>query len=77
MSATSTDPLEYQIARLELGPGDVLVFKASKALTREGADRVTRAVRSILGDHQKVMILDDGHDLAVLTAAELQARMSP
>jgi hypothetical protein len=75
-SATEEDLEEFKIGRLELGPDDILVFKTSKSLTMQAAEHITRAVRSVFGDGRKVMILDGGLEIAVLTAAELQARIS-
>lgn len=72
----SSDPLEYQIARLALGPGDILVFSTPRTLSRDAFDRIRKTLQELLGDSRKVLILDAGCELSALTAEDLQERMA-
>lgn len=69
------DDLEFRIARLDLRPGDVLVVKVNgPAISGETATAVRRMVNVTIPDH-KVLVLDERLDLAVLTQAEIAARL--
>ena len=70
-----TDDLEFRIARIDLRPGDTLVLKYPRPLSQEQRRNLMEAMKSASGGH-RVMVLDGGLDLAVLTAAEIAERTS-
>lgn len=65
--------VEYRVAKLSLGPGDLLVVKTEKPLTREAAERIREVLKQYL-PNQKALVLEPGIDLAVLTADEIARR---
>lgn len=64
---------EFHIARLDLRPGDVLVVKSRRPLSVQDCERIRQILKQEAVGH-RVMVLDDGLDLAVLTAAEIVER---
>jgi hypothetical protein len=66
------DDIEFKIARLELRPGDVLVVKYAKPLPDTTRQRLMAIVQEAAIGH-RVLVLDGGLDLSVLTAL----RMAP
>lgn len=68
------DELELRIARLELGPGDMIILQADKILSREQADRIREYVRLAVGNDRRVLLLSGGIELSVLTKTEIDAR---
>lgn len=68
-----TGDLEFKIARLDLRPGDIVVLKSPKAISKQQADGMRQIIPEALGGH-KALILDNGMDIAVLTAAEIAER---
>lgn len=67
------DDIEFKIARLDLRPGDILVIRCKQHLPMETIARMRAAFLPVTKDH-KIMVLDGDMDLAVLTAAEIEAR---
>ncbi len=67
--------IEFKIARLELRPGDVLVVRTKQRLSRAQIDRLADLIKPAIGSH-RCLILDSDTDLAVLTPAEIEARLS-
>lgn len=70
------DDLELRIGKLNLAPGDVLVLKSAERFSPDAIARITLYVRRVCGPQHRVLILDGGIDLAVLTRAEIDA-MAP
>jgi hypothetical protein len=64
---------ECEIAKLSLAPGDVLVAKFDVILSDQSASRAREVLTRCIPDGQKVLILDRGVDLSVLTRAEIEA----
>jgi len=64
------------IARLDLRPGDILVIKCKQHLTFEAAANMRETFKMISKDH-KIMVIDGGADLAVLSAADIEAHSTP
>ncbi len=58
----------FTIARLDLRAGDVLVVKSPKALNRSQSEGLRAWLEKTVPADCKVLILDDGIDLAVMTA---------
>lgn len=65
------DNIELKIARLELGPGDILVCSLKRPVPREVLHRMREIIRQITDN--KCLFLD-GVELSVLTAAEIAQR---
>lgn len=72
---SAIDDIEFKIARLDLRPGDILVFKCKERLPSEAVARMRYDVGKYLGGH-RALVLDGGLDIAVLTAAEIESRSS-
>ncbi len=70
---TATDDIEFNIARLDLRPGDILVVKLKDRVNTAALTHWREGLGHILPDN-KCMILEGGADLAVLTAAEIAER---
>lgn len=64
---------EFQIARFDLRPGDILVVKSPEVLSYDQVQFITRLLKEQCEGH-RVMVLSEGMDLAVLTAAEIAER---
>ena len=62
---------EFAIARLELHPGDWLILRSRKILPIETHDRIRKVVKDAFPAN-RCLILENGLELAVLTASELQ-----
>ncbi|MES2030862.1 MAG: hypothetical protein V4477_16905 [Pseudomonadota bacterium] len=67
------DELEVKVQRLDLQVGDVLVLSAKQHLP-ESAHRYLRSTLSAVAPGHRVIVLDGGMQLAVLTAAQIAAR---
>jgi hypothetical protein len=62
-----SDDLEFRIAKLELGSGDVLVVKTDRQPQHE-------VFRGLVPTHVKVLYIPSDVDLAVLTRKEIEER---
>lgn len=60
---------EFRIAKLQLEPGDLLVLKVKDRIPASGVDRIRGMMVAASGGH-KVLVLEGGAELAVLTAAQ-------
>lgn len=68
------DDREFLVAKLNLSPGDVLVVKFDVPLSSVAAVRVREQFQDKLPDGVKVLIIERGIDLSVLTFDEIQQR---
>lgn len=66
--------LDFEVKRLRLQPGDVLVMKAGCRLTDEMCDRLRKAAEDLMPPGVKMMVIDRGLSLSVLTAEEIAAK---
>lgn len=64
--------LVFEIARIEMKPGDVLVLRSKQRLSSVQIDRLAEHVRPALGNN-KCLVLDRSLDLAVLTKSDIEA----
>lgn len=69
-----TDDAEFRIARLTLTSDDVLVVKVSTTLTPEMAVRMHIYFERKVPVGVKVLIVESGTELSVLTRADIDAR---
>jgi len=65
---------EFNIARLELGPRDVLVVKTAYHISDEGVQSVKSYVASQANITNAVLVIQPDLDLAVLTRSEIEER---
>ena len=63
----------FQIAKLDLAPGDILVVRSTHPITQAACERVLELVSKVVGNEQRVLILGHDIDLAVLTRPALEA----
>jgi hypothetical protein len=67
-------PEEFQIAKLQLRAGDVLIVKVANLLSVEAAQRLHSHIDSVVPAGVKVLVVGSDIDLSMLTAEEIQAR---
>lgn len=65
--------LRFEIAKLKLEPGDVLVVRLKDRVTADTVAKFRYDLKQVTGGH-KCMILDNGTDLAVLAVAQIKAK---
>ena len=58
--------LEFRISKLELRPGDMIVFKCRDRLSQRSADHLRAEAKKIFGEDRKCLVLEGGLDIAVL-----------
>lgn len=67
--------LEFHIAKLDLAPGDILVVKTDKPLTREAAQGIRETFKRIMpSGANKTLIIEPGIELSKLTQSEIAER---
>lgn len=59
-----------EVAKLELKPSDFLVIKLKDRIDEETRAALTEVLRRFRGDHGRVLVLDNGSDLAVITPTD-------
>lgn len=66
---------ELSIARLDLQPGDVLIVKIHRpSLSSTQAINCHAMAKNFVPPSVKVMVIDDGADLSIMTAKEIAER---
>jgi hypothetical protein len=70
---SDVDGLDLKIQHLDLKEGDVLVVSAKQPLP-ERVSEFLRARLSAVAPGHRIMVLDGGLQLSVLTAAQIKAR---
>lgn len=66
----------FEIAKLQLKPGDVLVVKTDRPMSNEATDRTRKHLAGLLPQGVTTMIIDRGVNLSVLTRDEIQGRVA-
>lgn len=61
------DGKEFEIARLNLKPGDVLIAKYRGALSRDVAARIRDQMKDAFPEGVRVFVIDQNLDLSVLS----------
>jgi PIN domain nuclease of toxin-antitoxin system len=64
------DDVEFQVARLELGPDDVLAVRPTKSISAVMATELRAQLERRLNLPGRVAVLDAGLDLAVTTKTD-------
>jgi hypothetical protein len=62
------DDVEFQIAKLSLGPDDLLVVRSAKPLTSVMAAELRARLERQFNLTGRIMVIDAGFDLAVVTS---------
>lgn len=65
------EDLEFQIARLELSPGDALVAQVDRPITDEAASRIRAAIERVI-PKTKVLVIPPGMVLTVVGKADVK-----
>lgn len=66
--------LPFALAKIEPKPGDVIIFKTDKVLTRDTAFHVRATIRHLI-PHIQVIVADGGADVTLMPADELRKRL--
>lgn len=74
MAGYDIETFEYQIGKLRLEPGDILVVKASGRLEEYISNVGVKWLEILLPPGTKLMLIDQNTDLQILTAAEIEAK---
>ena len=64
------DDVKFEVARLELGPPDILAVRVAKPVTSVLATEIRSRLERQLGLWGRVLILERGTELTVVTAAD-------
>jgi hypothetical protein len=67
------DDLEFEIARLDLQPGDILVARFKERLPLTAINHIRETFNRVV-PNVKCLGLENGADLAILSATEIEAR---
>ena len=63
----SRQPRELrELQRLELRPGEVLVVRTRRTFSKEAHRNMIASLKHLLGEEQKILILEEGLSLSVL-----------
>jgi hypothetical protein len=62
---------EFKIAKLELGPDDLIVIKATGTLSVHARTMLEAAARQVFPYPRKILVLDGDLELSVLTELEM------
>jgi hypothetical protein len=71
-----SDDQNFKIAKLELGPRDVLVVKTAYHISDETVARVRKYVAEQANINNAVLVIQPDLDLAVLTRDEIEERIA-
>lgn len=66
----------FEIGKLQLKDGDVLVVKTDRPMSHDATERVRKHLKSLLPRDVTIMIIDQGVDLSVLTRTEIEERVA-
>ena len=62
-----------EVQRLRLLPGDILVIRAEQTLHPAAVARIRQHLEELLGGEQRVIVLDAGLEIGVLTPGDADA----
>lgn len=66
---------EFQVARLRVEPGDVVVVKVHAVISQDIASNIRRTISTQLPPDTPMIVIDKNVDLAVLTKADIEQRL--
>ena len=64
-----------EIRRIKLGPGDTLVLKSQRALSRQDLEYIYAEISRVFGKEAPVLILDPAFSLEVVEVVPIERRM--
>jgi hypothetical protein len=67
---------EFQIARMAIAPGDVLVVKIDGHISMERLEKAREHIAASLPPGVLVLVIDRQVELSVLTRTEIEARIT-
>lgn len=65
-------PIEFQIAKLGLAPGDILVVRSLRPVPPESARHMREYISGIAPEGVEVVVIDSSIELSVLSGDELR-----
>jgi hypothetical protein len=66
----------FEIGKLQLKDGDVLVVKTDRPMSHDAAERTRKHLKGLLPRDVAIMIIDRGVELSVLTKTEIEERVA-
>lgn len=76
MMRPAPSDVDFRIAKLELGPSDYLAIKVRGTLSMEAQARLRDQFANV-GIKNRVLVMDDNLDLAVLSRSEVEDQRKP
>lgn len=67
---------EFEVARLRVEPGDVVVVKVHAVISGDVAGRIKDQISSQLPPKTPMILIDKNVDLMVLTRADIEKRIA-
>ena len=67
---------EFEVARLRVEPGDVVVVKVHAVISPEVAGRLREQISTQLPPKTPMIVIDKNVDLMVITKAEIEKRIA-
>lgn len=65
----------FEIGKLQLTQGDVLVVKTDRPMSQDATDRTRKHLAGLLPQDVKCMFIDRGVDLSILSKSEIEERI--
>ncbi len=66
----------FEIGKLQLQDGDILVVKTDRPMSIEATERARKHLKGLLPRDVTIMIIDRGVELSVLTKSEIEERIA-
>ncbi|MGJ5000570.1 hypothetical protein ACQR10_04550 [Bradyrhizobium sp. HKCCYLRH2060] len=71
-----SDELEFQIAKLALGPDDILVLRSSRILTAVSAAELESRIAHRFGLQSRVMVVQPDFELSVVNRSDVASSVA-
>ncbi len=66
----------FEIGKLQLKAGDVLVVKTDRPMSQDATDRTRKHLAGLLPQDVKCLIIDRGVNLSILSKSEIEERVT-
>lgn len=66
----------FEIGKLQLAQGDVLVVRTDRPISQDATDRIRKHLAGLLPQGVTTLIIDRGVELSVLTKTEIEERVA-
>lgn len=66
----------FEIGKLQLRDGDVLVVKTDRPMSHDATERTRKHLKGLLPQGVTIMIIDRGVELSVLSKTEIAERVA-